>query len=123
MDKLIQCTICNDIVKNVIIWERHVKSECHITGLKLVRENLKKQKMNPKPIAQPVNKIEEINNQPEAEEDEMNKNEQNNITESNTTLQDQDLKSVKNTDPTLIKNKIMKLIVEEKESNPLPKVY
>lgn len=41
MDKQLQCTICNDIIKNDILWEKHMKSEKHIAGLKFLKEKLK----------------------------------------------------------------------------------
>jgi hypothetical protein len=41
-DKMLQCTICNEIVKNEVFWLKHSKSEKHIHGLKLLRESLTK---------------------------------------------------------------------------------
>ena len=41
MDKQLQCTICNDIIKNDVLWEKHMKSEKHIAGLKFLKEKLK----------------------------------------------------------------------------------
>lgn len=45
--------LCNTVVKNEILWEKHIKSEEHITGLKLLKEKRKiSAKAEPKPTVQ-----------------------------------------------------------------------
>jgi len=39
-DKMLQCTICNEILKNEVFWYKHSKSEKHINGLKLLKDSL-----------------------------------------------------------------------------------
>ena len=37
---LIRCSICNEIVKNEVAYDRHAKSMEHIKGLKILRDNM-----------------------------------------------------------------------------------
>jgi hypothetical protein len=43
---MLQCTICSVIIKNEILWEKHAKSQEHIIGLKLLKDNLQKKKID-----------------------------------------------------------------------------
>jgi hypothetical protein len=44
----LQCTLCNIIIKNQILWEKHIKSTEHIESLKVLKESLLKKAQNKK---------------------------------------------------------------------------
>jgi hypothetical protein len=125
---MLQCTICNVIVKNVVLWEKHAKSVEHITGLKMLREKMAKNKQEEevkkdnaelvakeKPQDEPIELIKD-NNTEVARITTADIEDRNEIAE-------QVLNQPENPNKQIhIKNKLLKILSEDTNENSLPKV-
>jgi hypothetical protein len=122
--------ICNIIVKNEILWEKHAKSAEHIIGLKLLKENMakKKEEEKQKELIIKEDKVVECESVSEVTLKDYNiafnevKNDKNNVViQSN--VDEQAVNSTENPDKEVVrKNKLLKLLSEDKHEDVVPKV-
>jgi hypothetical protein len=114
---MLQCTICNEIVKNEIFWLKHSKSEKHLNGLRLLKESLTKKEKSEK-----VSTVQLIKTSVEDSAQIKHTESENEISNKNSSETHSNIISYTNNDlnqinpPEIIKTKVIKLLKEsEKE--------
>ena len=108
---MLQCTICNEIVKNEIFWLKHSKSEKHIKGLRLLKESLTKREKSEKASAVLLNKT-QIEDTPQIKQRETESEiTPNNSSETNLNIINSKNIDLNQTNPSeSIKTKVLKLL-------------
>ena len=114
---MLQCTICNEIVKNEIFWLKHSKSEKHLNGLRLLKESLTKKEKSEKASIVLLNQ-KAIEDSAQIKQTEI----ENEIPNKNSSETHSNIISTSNNDlnqinpPEIIKTKVIKLLKDsEKE--------